>query len=170
MIQDSLDYWVSQYHVDGFRFDLMGVFPLTTVQGWANYLNTTYPNNTLLLYGEPFVGVSPDPGWPTQIGMSNIGTIASSHVGAFNIAYRGAIKNTDDNGGGNTGFLFDQGTAGSFWGPYEPGNYFPGTLDGLGAISEGIVASPPGIASGNCAKYGISRDVFSSTRAEHQLR
>jgi pullulanase len=142
MIQDSLDYWVSQYHVDGFRFDLMGVFPLTTVQGWATYLTTTYPNNNLLLYGEPYVGIASDPNWPAQIGMSNIGTIASSHIGAFNIAYRGALKNTDDDGGGNTGFMFNQGTADSLFGPYVSGTYFPGTADGLGAISEGILASP----------------------------
>src|SRR4051794_2256148 len=31
MIRDSLEFWVDQYHVDGFRFDLMGVFDYRTV-------------------------------------------------------------------------------------------------------------------------------------------
>ncbi len=142
MIQDSLDYWVSQYNVDGFRFDLLGVFPLATVQGWGTYLNTTYPSRNLLLYGEPFVGVASDPAYRSQFGLSGLGTIAATHFGAFNIAYRGAIKNTNDNGGGTTGFIFNQGTSDSLFGPYVAGNYFAGTTLGLGAISEGVVASP----------------------------
>ena len=31
-IIDSLKYWVNEYHVDGFRFDLMGVYDIYTVK------------------------------------------------------------------------------------------------------------------------------------------
>src|SRR6202789_385957 len=48
MIRDSLEYWVSEYHVDGFRFDLMGVFRYLNVGDWADYLNTKYPGGGLL--------------------------------------------------------------------------------------------------------------------------
>jgi pullulanase len=142
MIQDSLEYWVTQYNVDGFRFDLLGVFPVATVEGWAQYLTTTYPNRNLLLYGEPWTGASSDPNWPTQLGFSTVGTIASSHVGVFNGGYRGALKGTNDNAGGNTGFIFNQGTSDSYFGSYAAGKYWPGTTLGLGAISEGVEASP----------------------------
>jgi pullulanase len=142
MIQDSLEYWVTQYNVDGFRFDLLGVFPVATVDGWAHYLTSTYPNRNLLLYGEPWTGASSDPNWPTQLGFSTVGTIASSHIGIFNGSYRGALKGTNDDAGGNTGFLFNQGTSDSYFGSYVAGKDWPGTTLGWGAISEGVKASP----------------------------
>src|SRR5437764_14589434 len=54
MIRDSLDYWAREYHVDGFRFDLMGVFRYVNVSAWAVYLNTRYPDRTMLIHGEPY--------------------------------------------------------------------------------------------------------------------
>ena len=38
MIRDSLDYWAGEYHVDGFRFDLMGAFRFVNVAAWGEYL------------------------------------------------------------------------------------------------------------------------------------
>ncbi len=142
MIQDSLEYWVTQYNVDGFRFDLLGVFPVATVQGWGTYLTSMYPNRNLLLYGEPWTGVSSNPNWPTELGFSTVGTIAPAHVGVFNGSYRGALKGTNDNAGGSTGFLFNQSTSDSYFGAYVAGRYWPGTTLGLDAISEGVMASP----------------------------
>lgn len=61
LISDSLQYWTSEYHVDGFRFDLMGIHDNITVseakaavkainantlfvgEGWFDYDSTTYP-------------------------------------------------------------------------------------------------------------------------------
>jgi len=140
MIQDSLEYWVTQYNVDGFRFDLLGVFPLSTVNQWGTYLTTLYPDRNLLLFGEPWVDGTPA---TTALNLGDIGTIPSSHFGAFNGAYRGAIKGTDDDGGGNTGFMFDQTTSDSFFGAYVSGQTWPGTGDaGYGPISLGVAASP----------------------------
>lgn len=53
VIRDSPDYWVREYRVDGFRFDLMGVFRYLNVGNWADYLNSKYPNQYLMIYGEP---------------------------------------------------------------------------------------------------------------------
>jgi pullulanase len=140
MIQDSLEYWVTQYNVDGFRFDLLGVFPLRTVNQWGTYLTTMYPERNLLLYGEPWVDGTPA---TTAFNLGNVGTIASSHFGAFNGGYRGALKGTNDNAGGNTGFLFSQSTNDSFYGAYVPGQTWPGTGDaGYGPISLGVAGSP----------------------------
>jgi hypothetical protein len=45
---------VREYHVDGFRFDLIGVFRYLNVGDWAKYLNAKYPDRRLLIYGEPY--------------------------------------------------------------------------------------------------------------------
>lgn len=53
-ILDSLKYWVTEYHVDGFRFDLMGVFDLETLQQIQQELREIHPE--ILLYGEGWTG------------------------------------------------------------------------------------------------------------------
>jgi pullulanase len=150
MIQDSLEYWVTQYNVDGFRFDLLGVFPLATVNQWGTYLTSMYPDRNLLLYGEPWVDGTPA---STAFNLGDLGTIPSSHFGAFNAAYRGALKGTDDDGGGNTGFLFNQSTSDSFFGAYVSGRNWSNGNSGYGPISLGFAASPatslPAAASSN---------------------
>ena len=140
MIQDSLEYWVTQYNVDGFRFDLLGVFPLSTVEQWGTYLTSMYPDRNLLLYGEPWIDGTPA---TTALNLGDIGIIPSSHFGAFNGAYRTALKGSDDDGGGNTGFMFDQTTSDSYFGSYIAGQTWPSTGDpGYGPISLGVAASP----------------------------
>jgi pullulanase len=119
MIRDSLDYWVGEYHVDGFRFDLMGVFRYINVGAWAEYLNTQYPERTILIYGEPYAARAVD--IPNafsgplhdidQLRLGTLGFVANAHVGAFNIQYRDAIRGGDLNGGGSGGYMFNQGNA-----------------------------------------------------------
>ncbi|MGB9809719.1 MAG: alpha-amylase family glycosyl hydrolase, partial [Caldanaerobacter sp.] len=46
---DSLKYWVKEYHVDGFRFDLMGLHDVDTMKEIEEELHKQDP--TLLLYG-----------------------------------------------------------------------------------------------------------------------
>jgi pullulanase len=119
MIRDSLDYWAREYHVDGFRFDLMGVFRYVNVGAWAEYLNTRYPDRTMLIYGEPYAASGVD--IPNafsgplhdndQVRLGTLAFISDAHVGAFNIKYRDAIRGDDLNGGGNGGYMFNQGNA-----------------------------------------------------------
>lgn len=54
---DSLAYWASQYHVDGFRFDLLGMFTPQTVSAISQTLHDIRPD--ILLYGEPWTGGGP---------------------------------------------------------------------------------------------------------------
>ena len=49
-IIDSLKYWATEYHIDGFRFDLMGVYDLETMQEIRKAMDNTVPG--ILLYGE----------------------------------------------------------------------------------------------------------------------
>lgn len=53
-IADCLCHWVSEYHVDGFRFDLMGLLDITTLNYCAKRLKAINPD--ILLYGEGWTG------------------------------------------------------------------------------------------------------------------
>jgi len=53
-ILDSLAYWVREYHVDGFRFDLMALLGIETMKNVYETLHTINPH--ILLYGEPWAG------------------------------------------------------------------------------------------------------------------
>jgi pullulanase/glycogen debranching enzyme len=35
MIRDSMDYWVSEFHIDGFRLDLVGAFSMKDFSDWG---------------------------------------------------------------------------------------------------------------------------------------
>ena len=51
-IVDSVSYWEDEYHVDGFRFDLMGLIDTTTMKEVTTTLKAVDP--TILVYGEPW--------------------------------------------------------------------------------------------------------------------
>ncbi|MEY3542245.1 MAG: type pullulanase [Bacteroidota bacterium] len=57
---ESLKYWVQEYHVDGFRFDLMGIHDIETMNLISRELHELKPD--ILLYGEGWTaGSSPLP-------------------------------------------------------------------------------------------------------------
>ena len=39
---DSVTYWASEYHIDGFRFDLMGLHDVTTMNSIRTALDNLY--------------------------------------------------------------------------------------------------------------------------------
>jgi pullulanase/glycogen debranching enzyme len=108
MIRDSLEYWVREYHLDGFRFDLIGVFDYAVVGEWGQYLNTKFPDRQLLIYGEPWNGFASDSREGQRVRLGTIACITDAHVGVFNPKYREAIKGQNDNGEGG-GMAFNQG-------------------------------------------------------------
>ena len=112
MIRDSLDYWVSEIGVDGFRFDLMGVFDYATVADWISWLRQRHPDRGLLIYGEPWNGYAQDPLEADRVRPGTIARIAPARVGVFNPAFREGLKGNNDDGGGG-GFIFNQGYAGA---------------------------------------------------------
>jgi pullulanase len=60
MILDSLKYWVREYHLDGFRFDLMGLHDVETMNLIYSTFKTEDPG--FMLYGEGWTGgLSPLP-------------------------------------------------------------------------------------------------------------
>jgi pullulanase len=51
---DSFAYWVKEYHVDGFRMDLLALLGIETMKKVDKILHAINPH--LLLYGEPWAG------------------------------------------------------------------------------------------------------------------
>ena len=54
-IVNSVLYWVKEYHIDGFRFDLMGLHDLDLMNDIRQKLNSNFDfGNKIILYGEPW--------------------------------------------------------------------------------------------------------------------
>jgi pullulanase len=53
-MRDSLKYWTQEYHIDGFRFDLMALQGIDTMRLVAQDLRAINPS--IILYGEPWTG------------------------------------------------------------------------------------------------------------------
>ena len=83
-IIDSLKYWVSEYKIDGFRFDLMGLIDLETADMIVSELKKIKPD--IIIYGEPWTG------GPTPIQGVKKGTQKGKGYSVFNDDFRDAIK------------------------------------------------------------------------------
>ena len=98
-IVDSVTYWIEEYNLDGFRFDLMGLHDLETIRRVEEAVHAVNPN--AIIYGEGWtMGQTLD--GSEQANQSNIGKITATHnaigsVAVFNDAIRNGLK-------GNSGF------------------------------------------------------------------
>ena len=100
---DSILYWASEYHIDGFRFDLMGIHDITTMNQIRSSLDNLYSDGSgkkILMYGEPWAGGTV----AISDGCSqNKASQLDARVGMFCDSYRDAIKGgTND---ASTGFI-----------------------------------------------------------------
>ena len=53
---DSVLYWAREYHIDGFRFDLMGLYDVETMNLLRAELDKLPGGRDILMYGEPWQG------------------------------------------------------------------------------------------------------------------
>ena len=53
---DSILYWAKEYHIDGFRFDLMGLYDAESITAVRAALDALPGGRDILLYGEPWQG------------------------------------------------------------------------------------------------------------------
>ena len=53
---DSVLYWAQEYHIDGFRFDLMGLYDVDTMNELRAALDALPCGRNILMYGEPWQG------------------------------------------------------------------------------------------------------------------
>lgn len=55
-IVDSVVYWAKEYHIDGFRFDLMALLDVETMNAVRAALDALPGGREILMYGEPWAG------------------------------------------------------------------------------------------------------------------
>ncbi|HMP75967.1 MAG TPA: type I pullulanase [Kiritimatiellia bacterium] len=90
MMVDSLVYWAREYHIDGFRFDLMGLHDLETMKAIRRALDRV--DKSILLYGEGWTGG--DSPLPFKKRAMKTNVRALDRVAAFSDAIRDGIKGT----------------------------------------------------------------------------
>ncbi|MGQ8872509.1 type I pullulanase [Paenibacillus sp. TSA_86.1] len=93
-IIDSVRFWAEEYHVDGFRFDLMGLIDVTTMKQLASELHSQV-SPSILLYGEPWAAMES----PLGEEMTLKGTQRGAGFAVFNDNFRGVIKGDSDGDG-----------------------------------------------------------------------
>ncbi len=87
-IVDSVVYWATEYHIDGFRFDLMAVHDIETMNAVRAALDEIDPS--IMVYGEGWTGGDCAISSSRQALKANIAKI--ERVGAFSDDIRDAIK------------------------------------------------------------------------------
>lgn len=102
-VVESLKYWVEEYHIDGFRFDLMGAIDCDTLNKARAELDKI--DTRILMYGEPWAG--------GDAGISNGATngnfkLLNDRIGGFNQTYSENLRGSESNHAGTTG-AFVQG-------------------------------------------------------------
>lgn len=129
-IVDSIRFWMEEYHIDGFRFDLMGILDVETMKEVRKTCDSIQEGT--LIIGE---------GWNlnTPLPMDKKAIIRNQSklpdIGQFNDKFRDTVK-------GNTFYLYDKG--------YVLGNehYYEGAIDvitgsiGLNQETGGLLTEP----------------------------
>lgn len=102
---DSVTYWASEYHIDGFRFDLMGLHDVTTMNSIRTALDNLYADGSgsqILMYGEAWdMATNCDEG-TVLASQKNLKQL-SDRIGAFDDTIRDAIKGST--GGTDSAFV-----------------------------------------------------------------
>jgi pullulanase len=141
-IQDSVKYWATEYKMDGFRFDLMGLIDITTMNSVRTQLNNIDP--TIIMLGEGWdMGTLPQQIRATQLNSSKI-----PGIGTFNAIVRDGMK----------GGVWDENALG--WASGRYGDF--------ASVQSGIVGNAPfpglagawigGIEPGQTINYVESHD------------
>ena len=100
-IVDSVTYWAKEYHLDGFRFDLMGITDTETMKAVRKALDSINPD--IKIFGEPWTGL-----WEHgenelsgYTNMANMSSLSGYNISAFNDKFRDNVRgNNDANGSG----------------------------------------------------------------------
>ena len=119
-ITQSVKYWADEYHIDGFRFDLMGCIDVATMNAVRTALDGLYSDGSgkkILVYGEP---------WEAAKSYAQTGATTAnasklnSRVGMFSDGMRNALTGGTD--ASNKGWI-------------------EGVTDNTGAVVNGMKAS-----------------------------
>ena len=112
-IVDSVKYWADEYHMDGFRFDLVGLIDTETINECMEEVHKTHPN--VIFYGE---------GWTMSTQLTKDGYTMTTQANSTEVpgfaffsdtlrdALRGPVSNNNESGylagkGGHTSTIRD---------------------------------------------------------------
>ncbi len=92
---DSVSYWAKEYHIDGFRFDLMALHDVETMQAIEKALHAINPK--AIIYGEGWTGGTTPLEGSRSANQQNIRQVKASEgsagaVSVFNDAIRDGLK------------------------------------------------------------------------------
>ncbi|MFV0506275.1 MAG: type I pullulanase [Bacteroidales bacterium] len=87
-IIDSIRYWATEFHIDGFRFDLMGLIDLETMREVRRCVDAINPS--IILYGEGWTADRTPLPTEYQASKHNVGLL--DRVAVFNDNFRDAMK------------------------------------------------------------------------------
>jgi pullulanase len=99
---ESVVYWATEYHVDGFRFDLMGIHDIETMNQIRASLDKVDPS--IYVYGEGWAAQEPQLPKSKLAMKENI--LKMPHIAAFSDEFRDGLRgpfNDDHKGGFMTG-------------------------------------------------------------------
>lgn len=115
---DSVVYWATEYHIDGFRFDLMGLHDVETMNAIREALDEIDPN--IIMYGEGWTMTSTFDEGAVPATQANASKM-SERIGHFNDQIRDGLK----------GSVFDA----------EGKGYIQGKFTGAEAVALGLLAN-----------------------------
>ena len=145
---DSVCYWASEYHVDGFRFDLMGLHDVDTMQAIESALHAINPR--AILYGEGWTGGTTPLNPNKQAVQQNIGKITATGDGI------GAVAVFND--------VIRDGLKGSVFDPKGTG-YINGSADKANA--DRVIFGLQGGVKTNAANWGVQDAMVINYMSSH---
>lgn len=148
---DMLEYWVDEYHIDGYRFDLMGIHDVETMNLIRDMLDET--DTRIIMYGEGWSGNTTfDPVSCTDtpvVGCTQgSASLVSDRIGFFNDQIRDALK----------GGVFDGITAAGYLNGAMV--YAPGVSYGIRANTYGKGSRWEPLSPQQCVTYASCHDNF----------
>ena len=91
-IIDSVLYWCEEYHIDGFRFDLMGLLTVDLMNKVQKALDETYGRGEKLIYGEPWTAAKTHMEKGAKGAVKDNVNLLDENIGIFSDDIRDSIK------------------------------------------------------------------------------
>ena len=91
-IIDSVLYWCEEYHIDGFRFDLMGLLTVDLMNKVQKTLDETYGLGEKLIYGEPWTAAKTHMEKGAKGAVKDNVKLLDENIGIFSDDIRDSIK------------------------------------------------------------------------------
>ena len=85
---ESLEWWMKEYHIDGFRFDLMAIHDIETMNIISERLHAIDP--AVVIYGEGWAAMAP--AFPEDQIALKVNTHMLDRIGAFSDNIRDAVR------------------------------------------------------------------------------